>query len=205
MAARYRRSGNSQAALFDYDTGGGVGGGGHAPPPTDQPGPPVDASADSVAAMREQLRELARSSGAARTGLVDELSGDDVADCAGESKLMVMAYLRAIQATADRQLGFVPAGERAGLLCDQCGPVWTTPDLAARMPRYHGWPRASGCPWCLVAPFRRRGPMVRCDGCVHFAPNDNGGRGQCGLGHGRYYPAHSHFCGDFSPVKPMRQ
>jgi hypothetical protein len=60
------------------------------------------------------------------------------------------AYLLALNDTATRQAGRIPAGDTAAIHCKGCGPVWAHPDIAAVLPVVGGWPRALGCPWCFV-------------------------------------------------------
>ena len=69
----------------------------------------------------------------------------------------------------------IPVGWESMVLCEQCGPVWWTTDMA---------PAVSVCPWCDI---RRAGkwflrPEVKCGECRHFTrdrTNPPGGLGVC--------------------------
>jgi len=60
------------------------------------------------------------------------------------------AYQLALEASAQRMRGVVPACETARALCAHCGPVWVHPNVAAVAPVVNGWARLLGCPWCHV-------------------------------------------------------
>ena len=114
------------------------------------------------------------------------------------------AYLLALDDTATRQAGKVPANDTAAIHCRGCGPVYVHPDMAAALPVVKGWPRALGCPWCSI---RKAGgtlprPRVTCETCAHYRPdtvNPAAGVGGCASGHGTHYPMQRHGCGDHKP------
>ena len=72
------------------------------------------------------------------------------------------AFLQALDATATRQAGRVPAGDTAAIHCAGCGPVFVHPGIAAVLPVVDGWPRALGCPWCAIRKAGGTVPRPRC-------------------------------------------
>lgn len=99
-------------------------------------------------------------------------------------EVSLRAYLLALDDTATRQAGRIPAGDTAAIHCKGCGPVWVHPGIAAVLPVVGGWPRALGCPWCFV---RRAGAYiprasVECADCGQFnrdTVNPAAGMGAC--------------------------
>lgn len=151
--------------------------------------------------MRAALLALADGLGLDRA-IVQRLTTADLADCAGFPADALRVYVLALDDSAMRQAGKVPAGDTAAILCRHCGPVYLHPAIAEVLPVVNGWPRALGCPWCFV---RKAGgyiprPAVTCGGCRHFTPdtlNTPPGMGTCGAGKGMHYPMTRHTCGDW--------
>ena len=116
------------------------------------------------------------------------------------------AFLRLLDDTASRHAGRVPLDDTALMYCRHCGPVWIHPDVAAVLPVVDGWPRALGCPWCVV---RKAGgyiprPSIACGDCQHFNPdtlNREAGIGTCANGHGMHWAGERHTCASFHPDK----
>lgn len=116
------------------------------------------------------------------------------------------AFLLAAEDAATREAGKAPVGDTAAIYCTHCGPVYAHPDIADVLPVVDGWPRAAGCPWCVI---RKAGgyvprPHVTCATCTHWkldTINPAAGVGDCASGHGTHYPAQRHGCGDFDPRK----
>lgn len=81
---------------------------------------------------------------------VHRLHDLDVAAYIGLDAYQLAAYLFMLADTAGRHVGRVPLDDTAAMHCEQCGPVWIHPDVAAVLPVVDGWPRALGCPWCFV-------------------------------------------------------
>lgn len=79
-----------------------------------------------------------------------DLAGPDFDGCAGLSDATLIAYLRALRDSAQRELGQCPSDETAVALCRSCGPIWIAPEVASVAPVVQGWPRVLGCPWCHV-------------------------------------------------------
>lgn len=102
-----------------------------------------------------------------------------------------------------RRAGKVPTSDAAPIHCIRCGPVWAHPSVAAALPMVDGWPRALGCPWCLV---RKAGgyiprPRVSCERCGHFTAdpvNPAAGMGTCKKGPAPHYPMALHICADLT-------
>jgi len=88
---------------------------------------------------------------------VHRLHDLDVAACIGLDDRQLAAYLSMLADAANRHAGRVPEGDTAAMHCEQCGPVWIHPTIAAVLPVVDGWPRALGCPWCFV---RRAGGVT---------------------------------------------
>lgn len=135
---------------------------------------------------------------------VHRLHDLDVAALIGLDASQLVTCLTMLADTAERHAGRVPAGHTAPVHCEQCGPVWDHPDRVAMMPIVSGWPRALGCPWCMVRKAGRYipGPPVACEGCAHFTPdtiNPDTGMGDCHAGNGIHYPMARHPCGSHSP------
>jgi len=134
---------------------------------------------------------------------VHRLHDLDVAACIGLDDRQLAVHLSMLADTADRRAGRVPAGDTAPMHCEQCGPVWIHPSVAAVLPMVDGWPRGLGCPWCFV---RKAGgyiprSSVTCEGCRHFTPetiNPAAGMGSCGAGKGMHYPMQRHACAVFA-------
>lgn len=162
-------------------------------------------SRESQGCNAENYARLLAAAGAeyADPDLIHRLTAADVAACDGLPDTVLQAYLRALEANAERMAGRVPAGETAAILCVRCGPVWAHPAVAAVLPKVNGWPRALGCPWCHV---RKAGqyiprPPVTCATCAHWKPdaiNPAAGVGTC-PDHGTHYPMQRHTCGDWWP------
>ncbi|MGP1609500.1 MAG: hypothetical protein ACTS5G_02255, partial [Burkholderiales bacterium] len=134
---------------------------------------------------------------------VYRLHDADLAACLGLDDRQRAMFLHLLADTASRHAGRVLLDDTAALHCEQCGPVWVHPSIAAVLPVVDGWPRALGCPWCFV---RKAGgyvprPPVTCGGCRHFTPdaiNPPAGMGVCGAGNGTHWPMQRHACGDHS-------
>ena len=138
--------------------------------------------------------------------LVDRLSDADAAECKALSDNAAKTYLAMLAEDAVREAGGAPQDETTSMLCAQCGPVWTTPEVAAVLPVVEGWPRALGCPRCHIRSNGRRfsRPTVACGGCRHFVRdpvNPVAGAGTCaqGVEQERMYPAAQHACAAFQP------
>jgi hypothetical protein len=162
----------------------------------------VAEAADPLHAIRAHLLALAVAEGM-DVDHVHRLHGLDIAACAGLDAHQLRAYLSMLADTADRHAGRVPLDDTAAIHCEQCGPVWIHPSIAAVLPVVDGWPLALGCPWCFV---RKAGgyvprPPVTCGGCRHFTPdafNPPAGMGVCGAGNGTHWPMQRHACGNHS-------
>jgi hypothetical protein len=162
--------------------------------------------ADALKPLRAHLLALAAAEGM-DVDHVHRLHDLDVAACIGLDARQLAGYLRTLADTADRHAGRVPLDDTAAMHCEQCGPVWIHPDIAAVLPVVDGWPRALGCPWCFV---RKAGgyvprPPVACEGCAYFTPdtvNPPAGMGVCNAGKGTHYPMARHTCGNHSPRNP---
>lgn len=156
-------------------------------------------------AMRARLRTLADENGIDASAIAT-LSSGDLSQCSGLPEYALCSYLRMAAEDTRREAGDVPSDETARMLCARCGPVWTSPDVAAVLPRVDGWPRALGCPWCHL---RRNGnafsrPPVACGDCKHFLRdpvNPFAGAGTCSAGvqQDRMYPSALHPCAEFRP------
>jgi hypothetical protein len=135
--------------------------------------------------------------------LIRSLSEVELASYADVPAHLLPGFLGLMMDTADRHAGRVPLDDTAAIHCEQCGPVWINPSIAAVLPVVDGWPRALGCPWCFV---RKAGgyvprPPVTCGGCRHFTPdtiNPPAGMGVCGAGNGTHWPMQRHACGNHS-------
>jgi hypothetical protein len=166
------------------------------------PAPHSENIAPDSAALRIRLLTAAEAE-YADPDLIHRLPAADVASCEGLPDDVLRAYVRALEADAERMAGRVPAGETAAILCVRCGPVWAHPDVAAVLPVVHDTARALGCPWCHV---RKAGkviprPPVTCATCTHYKPdtvNPTAGVGTC-PDHGTHYPMQRHRCGDWRP------
>jgi hypothetical protein len=158
---------------------------------------------DTLKPLRMHLLALAARQ-AVDAAHIHRLHDLDVAACAGLDDGQLAAYLDMLRDTADRHAGRVPLDDTAPMHCEQCGPVWVHPSIAAVLPVVAGWPRALGCPWCAI---RKAGgyiprPRVTCETCTHWKPdtiNPAAGVGDCASGHGTHYPMQRHGCGDFTP------
>ncbi|WP_149365837.1 hypothetical protein [Rhodanobacter sp. T12-5] len=165
--------------------------------------------ADALKPIRAHLLALAAAEGI-DAAHVHRLHDLDVAACVSLDALQLAGYLAMLADTAGRHAGRAPAGDTAAMHCEQCGPVWIHPDIAAVLPVVDGWPRALGCPWCFV---RKAGghiprPSVTCEGCAHFTPdtiNPAAGMGTCGAGMGMHWPITRHACGTHSTRKPHEE
>lgn len=155
---------------------------------------------DALKPIRAHLLALAAAEGI-DAAHVHRLHDPDVFACVGLDAPQLASYLAMLADTADRNAGRAPAGDTSAVHCEQCGPVWTHPDIAAVLPVVDGWPRALGCPWCFVRKacgYIPR-PPVTCKDCRHFtsdAINPSGGMGRCNVGGGMYYPTTEHACGN---------
>ncbi len=162
-----------------------------------------DSSQHPLSTLRQHLLTLVERHGG-DPALIHRLHDQDIAGCLGLDEAQLRTYLAMLEATAMRWAGRVPLDHTAAILCQGCGPVWVPPTVAAVLPVVRGWPRALGCPWCLV---RKTGsdvprPSIRCEGCQHAladAIHPGAGVGGCGLGHGTHYPMASHACAAFQP------
>lgn len=160
-------------------------------------------SAESLKAERTRLLALAAAEWI-DAAHVYRLQDADLADwiTAGLDDGLSRVFLHATVDTAERHAGRVPEPDTAGMYCQRCGPVWTHPDIAAVLPEVNGWPRALGCPWCVmrkVDVYVPR-PTINCGDCLHFTPdpiNPTAGMGTCGSGHGFHYPMTEHRCISF--------
>jgi hypothetical protein len=138
-------------------------------------------------------------------------TAEQVASCdPADQRIILRAYLHAVQETAERTAGRVPHGETARALCRGCGPVWVHPAVADAAPVIDGWPRLLGCPWCGVRHARKfvPRPSVQCGECRHFerdAINPAAGVGSCRIGHElqhgepMHYPHATRQCPRFTP------
>lgn len=168
-----------------------------------QPPKPAPASSGDRARVRAALLALADSLGLDRA-IVHRLPEQDMELWVLVPAASLRVYLLALDDTATRQAGKVPAGHDAAILCHRCGPVLVHPGMAAVLPVVNGWPRALGCPWCFI---RKAGgtiprPRVTCASCASYRPdtiNPAAGGGGCTSGHGTHYPMQLHGCGDFAP------
>lgn len=120
-----------------------------------------------------------------------ELEGVELLTDAGLS-----AYVRMIEADADRMQGRVPKGWNQAGHCRRCGPVILWPGAPLD---------ALGCPWCVP---RSRGvaiprPAITCTTCAHWRPaadSPEDGIGGCAQGAGRWYPNTRHACDTWGPA-----
>jgi len=82
-----------------------------------------------------------------------------------------------------RERGKRLANETVPAMCQSCGPIWLSPEIAAAAPVVAGWPRVIGCPWCHVKNRRALPrPVVACIDCERFERdrvNPAGGMGRC--------------------------
>lgn len=62
----------------------------------------------------------------------------------------LQSCLLALNDATTRRAGKVPSVDTAVIRCAHCGPVYVHPAVAAVLPVVAGWPRAIGCPWCVV-------------------------------------------------------
>lgn len=161
------------------------------------------------AAVYSRLVRLAESEGR-DPALVDRIPVSDLPACAELSDKAARALLSMLSDDADRGAGRVPTGHTAAILCRSCGPVFLHPSIAAVLPVVDGWPRALGCPWCLI---RVRGiaiprPHVTCADCLHRIPdaiNSAQGMGRCVVGNeSATWPGRRHRCADFRPIEETR-
>ncbi len=137
---------------------------------------------------------------------VHRLDDDGLALLAAIGEGGMRAFLLAAEDAATRQAGKVPLDDTAAIYCAHCGPVYVHPGIIDVLPVVDGWPRAAGCPWCVI---RKAGgyvprPHVTCATCTHWRPdaiNPAAGVGDCASGHGAHYPVQRHGCGDFAPRK----
>jgi len=135
---------------------------------------------------------------------IHRLAPADILVCDGWNEAQLVTYLELLDVTATRWAGKVPMGHTAAIHCRNCGPVWVHPSLAAALPVVSGWPRALGCPWCVV---RKAGvafscPPVRCGDCELFRSgtiNPEAGMGECASGKGWNYPMQRNVCETFQP------
>ena len=81
---------------------------------------------------------------------VHRLDDDGLALLAAIGEGGMRAFLLAAEDAATRQAGKAPAGETEAIYCTHCGPVYVDPDIADVLPVVDGWPRAAGCPWCVI-------------------------------------------------------
>jgi hypothetical protein len=107
----------------------------------------LDAS-DARLDIRAELERLALAEGIAAE-LVQRLSADDVAACAGLSSAALRAYVRVLRDAELRARGEVPPDETAAIQCVRCGPVFVAAEVAQVLPIIGGTPTAAGCPWCF--------------------------------------------------------
>lgn len=136
---------------------------------------------DALKPLRAHLMALA-----AGVGIdvlhVCRLDDADVAACIGLDLRQLADYVSMLSDTAERHAGRVPLNDAAAIHCEQCGPVWIHPTIAEVLPVVDGWPRALGCPWCLVRKaggYIPRPPVAR-EGCANFtADTFNPGNGVC--------------------------
>ena len=157
--------------------------------------------ADALKLLRAHLLALAAGSGI-DVDHVHRLHDLEVAGCIGLDGCQLADYLAMLVDTADRHAGRVPLDDTAPMYCEQCGPVWIHPSIAAVLPVVDDWPRGLGCPWCFV---RKAGgyiprPPVTCEGCRHFTPdtiNPAAGMGTCGAGKGIHWPMARHICDEW--------
>lgn len=166
---------------------------------------PLEPLPDVLNPLRAHLLALA-AAGEIDAAHVYRLHDADVSACISLDARQLAAYLAMLADSADRHAGRVPLDDTAPMHCEQCGPIWIHPDIAAVLPVVDGWPRALGCPWCFV---RRAGgciprPRVNCGDCRHFISdmsNRDAGMGSCEKGRGMFYPMQMRGCFDFHPVK----
>lgn len=155
-----------------------------------------------VADMRAQLLAVADAEGIP-AGVVVRMTDSDIEACFGLDADVLLSYVRAAQASAEREAGRVPPGDTATAWCRRCGPIWTHPTIADMAPAVGGMPVVLACPWCRLA---RAGkyvprPTVTCVDCARFTRdtiNPAGGAGACHRG--SHYPNQRHHCRDFEPM-----
>lgn len=140
--------------------------------------------------------------------LVRALSESFLRDLHGMGDDALRALLAMLADDADRRALRRPRNDTGAMLCRSCGPVWIHPSIAAVLPVVDGWPRALGCPWCLIHPKGGMDiprPPVTCADCQHYQPdsvNPAQGCGSCVIGihqRGGGYPFRQRQCKAFQP------
>lgn len=157
--------------------------------------------AENAPAVADPAEQSARLLAAIRfEGLPDALLGcddSDPTDLASMSAEQLRAYVRALQATGEREGGRQPPGWEHPSQCDGCGPVWLWAAAGERV---------IACPWCDNRKARRSipRPLVQCGDCRHFTRdpiNPDGGSGDCADKRSppRPYPHFRRKCGGWRP------
>lgn len=135
--------------------------------------------------------------------LVHHLAAADLQACDGLPYAALVAYLHALDDTATRNAGIVPATYTAQAHCRGCGPAWLPPETLAGLDTSQGPPLVNACPWCHTTPppgHRIPRPHVTSATCNHWKPdsvNPRDGMGRCKCG--ASYPRERHHCLGFQP------
>lgn len=98
----------------------------------------------------------------------------DLDECASQPDNVLCAYLKALQATADREAGRLPESYCHTATCRGCGPVWLFVSGTV-----------VGCPWCWnrVRGLHIPRPITKtCGTCRHFQRKNHPHLGACALG-----------------------